>query len=309
MGNTVKAVVCGQEYTLEYDSSTKEYRAVVNAPSDSSYQFNSGHYFPVTITATDEASNVTTISDTQGNFKDNLKLYAKEQIKPKVTEISPSQGAYISTSNPKIEFTVLDNSNGQASGFSGIDPATISLTVGGTAVSASVITRTSVTGGYKCSYTPSAAIADGNCTITVSVKDYDGNTSDTASVTFTIDTTPPALDVNSPENGIATNNTKIIVAGKTSDVNSSPVTVEIKVNGTSQGNATVAADGSFSKEVTITEGVNSITVISTDKAGRSSTVTRTVTLKTTGPIFKTVSLSPNPVNCGSTYTITVTFEE
>ena len=309
MANTVKATVNGQEYTLVYNSSTGKYEAEVTAPSISSYQHNSGHYFPVSISATDEAGNVTTISDTVGSFKENLKLYVKEQIKPTITSISPSDSAFIGTSNPKIEFTVLDNSNGQTSGFSGINPDSIVLTVGGASVSASAISKTAVTGGYKCSYTPSSAIADGNCTVTIKVSDYDGNASDTASVTFKIDTTPPVLNVTAPADGSYTNNAKINVTGKTSDANSSPVTVVVKVNGTAQGTVTVSSDGSFTKEVTLAEGSNTITITSTDKAGKTSTVTRTVTLKTSGLVFKSVSISPNPVNCGKTYTISVSFEE
>lgn len=306
----VKATIHGQEYTLVYNSATGKYEAEITAPSDSSYQYNSGHYFPVSISATDDAENTTTISDTVGDFKENLKLYVKEQIKPTIANISPSGGAYIGNSNPTIEFDVLDNSNGQTSGFAGIDPDSIVLTVGGASVSASAIQKTAITGGYKCSYTPSAAIADGTCTITVKASDFDGNTSDIASATFTVDTTPPTINVTYPaDNNLVTKNVKINVTGITSDVNSSPVTVVIKVNGTSQGDVAISADGSFSKEVTLAEGVNTITVIATDKAGRESTVTRTVTLKTSGPVFKTVEISPNPVNCGKTYTISVSFVE
>lgn len=307
--NTVKATIYGQEYTLVYNSSTGKYEAEITAPSDSSYQYNSGHYFPVSISATDDAGNVTTISDTEGDFKENLKLYAKEQIKPTVANISPSSGANIGTSNPTIEFDVLDNSNGQNSGFSGVNPDSVVLTVGGTSVNASAITKEAITGGYKCTYTPDTAIADGNCTITINVSDFDGNTSDTASVTFKVDTTPPVLNVTAPDDNASVNTPKILVIGTTSDANSSPVTVEIKVNGTAQGNITVSNDGSFSKEVTLAEGVNTIVITSTDSAGKSSTVTRTVILKTSGPVFKTVEISPNPVNCGKTYTISVSFVE
>ena len=306
---TVKATIYGQEYTLVYNETTGQYEAEVTAPADSSYQNNEGHYFPVILTAVDEAGNTTTISDTVGDFKDNLKLYAKEQIKPTITGISPSSGAYIGTSNPTIEFTVLDNSNGQTKGFSGINPDSIVLTVDGTSVNASAISKTAVTGGYKCTYTPTQAIVDGNCTVTIKVSDYDGNTSDTASITFKIDTTPPVLNVTAPADGISVNRKNIIVSGVTSDANSSPVSVLIKVNGVDQGDVSISDDGSFSKEITLTEGSNTVTIVSTDAVDKSSTVTRTVILKTTGPKFKTVQISPNPVNCGKTYTISVTFEE
>ena len=307
--NTVKATVYGQEYTLVYNSSTGKYEAEITAPSDSSYQYNSGHYFPVSISATDTAGNVTTISDTEGDFKENLKLYAKEQIKPTITEISPSSGAYIGTSNPSIEFTVLDNSNGQDKGFSGINPDSIVLTVGGVSVSASAISKTAVTGGYKCTYTPSTALADGNCTITITASDYDGNTSDTATVTFTVDTTPPILDVPIPEDNSYLNTTRINVKLHTSDDSASPVTVTIKVNGVDQGEIPVGSDGWADVDVIGVEGINTVEVTSTDAAGKSNTVTRTVIIKTTGPKFKTVEISPNPVNCGKTYTISVSFFE
>jgi hypothetical protein len=308
MATIVKATVYGQEYTLVYNSTTGNYEAEITAPSDSSYQYNSEHYFPVSISATDDAGNVTTISDTEGEFKDELKLYVKEQIKPTIADISPSDSATITTSSPTIEFTVLDNSNGQTTGFSGINPDSIVLTVGGASVSAALIEKTPVTGGYRCTYTPSAAIADGVCAITIKASDYDGNTSDVVSVAFTIDTTPPVLDVTSPVDGSFTNDEKFMVTGKTSDEHSSQVVVTIEVNGVSQGTVEVSADGSFSKEVTLVEGLNTIVVASTDEVGKTSTVTRTITLKTAPLAFKTVTISPNPVNCGKTYTISVSFE-
>lgn len=307
--NIVKATVYGQEYTLVYNETTGKYEAEATAPSDSSYQYNSGHYFPVTISATDEAGNTTTISDTVGDYKENLKLYAKEQIKPTITNISPSSGAFIGTSNPTIEFDVVDNSNGQETGFSGINPDSIVLTVGGVSVNASEISKEIITSGYKCTYTPTSAISDGNCTFTITASDYDGNTSETASVTFKVDTTPPVLNVASPVDNASVNTLTINVSGTTSDASLSPVTVKILVNGSEQGEVSVANDGSFSKTVTLTEGVNTISIISTDAVGKTSTVTRTVTLKTTGPKFKTVEIAPNPINCGKTYTISVSFFE
>ena len=80
MENIVKATVYGQEYTLTYNSATGDYEAEVTAPSDSSYQHNSGHYFPVSISATDEAGNVTTISDTAGDFMLKSRLNLQSRI-------------------------------------------------------------------------------------------------------------------------------------------------------------------------------------------------------------------------------------
>ena len=48
-----------------------------------------------------------------------------------------------------------------------------------------------------------------------------------------------------------------------------------------------------------------ITVVATDGAGKSSTVTRTVILDTHAPVFSQVTIAPNPVDAGATYIITV----
>lgn len=310
MDLTVKALIYGQEYTLVYNELTGNYEAEVTAPGDSSYQHNEDHYFPVIITATDEAGNSTTISDTQGDFKDVLKLFVKEQIKPKIVELSPSDGSYISTSNPTISFRVLDNINGQTSGYSGINPDSIVLTVAGNVVDNEDITKTPIDGGYECAYIPFDAIEDGVCSVSVKAFDYDGNESNLAEAIFTIDTVPPVLEVTSPEEGVVTNKSTITVSGKTSDASSSPVAVQILINDEDQGEVMVESDGSFSKEITLPDkGTHIITVISVDSAGRESYVTRTVTLKTTAPKFEFVGISPNPVNCGKTYTISVTLVE
>lgn len=302
---TVKATIRGQEITLTYDSSTGLYKASVTAPSDSSYTNNTGHYFPVSVTATDDAGNSTTVSDTQGNFKENLKLYVKEKVAPKVTGVSPSSGANITTSNPTFEFNVVDNSNGQSSGFSGINPDTIQLVVNGTTIENSKITKTPITGGFKCSYVSEAAIPDGDRTYTVKVNDYDGNTSETVSTTFKIDTVPPVLEVSQPVDGTSTNKNTVDVIGYTSDATSSPVTVKIYVNGNDTGSVDLDGSGNFVKTVTLSDGENIIKIVSTDKIGKFSEITRTVYLKTTAPVFKSVKIEPNPVDAGNSYTIFV----
>lgn len=68
---------------------------------------------------------------------------------------------------------------------------------------------------------------------------------------------------------------------------------------------TVNSDGSFSKEITLVSGSNTITVVATDKAGKTTTVTRKVTLDTGAPVFEKVTLTPNPVDCGKTFVISV----
>lgn len=99
---------------------------------------------------------------------------------------------------------------------------------------------------------------------------------------------------------LITNKKTVTVSGKTDDVSSKPVTVT--VNGAT---VTVGTDGTFTKDVTLAEGANTITIVAKDKAGKTTTVTRKVTVDTSAPVIKSVTLTPNPVDCGKTFIIAV----
>ena len=60
-----------------------------------------------------------------------------------------------------------------------------------------------------------------------------------------------------------------------------------------------------SKALTLAVGTNTITVVATDGAGKTTTITRTVTLDKTAPVIKSVTLTPNPVDAGKTFIISV----
>lgn len=79
-------------------------------------------------------------------------------------------------------------------------------------------------------------------------------------------------------------------------------TVTATINGQS---VTVGSNGTFSTTVELTEGDNTITVIAKDAAGKTTTVTRKVTLDTVAPVFVSATLSENPITVGKTLTITV----
>lgn len=308
MALIVKATINGIVHTLNYNASTNKYEATVNAPNASSYRENADHYFPVTVTATDEAGNSTSVNDTHSTLGESLKLYVHEKVAPIITEVSPTDGANISTANPTISFKLLDTNEGMESGYSGIDLSTLKLTVKGKLIDASAIKTTEISGGYQCEYTPTTALDEGNCSYSIVVSDFDENTSNTISKTFKIDTKPPTLNVKDFDSEY-TNENIVFVSGTTSDYASSPVTITIKVGSTDQGTVAVnAADGSFSHPVRLEDGLNTITVIATDTTGKQSLVTKTIILKTNAPVFKTVTISPNHIDAGKTYTITVEVE-
>lgn len=295
---TVQAIINGVTTTLTLNSSTNKWEATVTAPSTSSYNNNDGHYYPVTIKATDEAGNVTTKNDTDTTLGASLKLRVKEKTAPVITITYPSASALITNNKPAIAWKVTDND-------SGVNSGSIKITIdSGSAITAG-ITKTAITGGYQCSYTPTTALADGSHTIKIDASDNDGNAASQKSVTFKIDTVPPTLNVTAPAAGLITNKAACNVTGTTNDITSSPVTVTVKLNSGSAEAVSVGADGSFSKALTLAAGANTITVVATDSAGKSTTVTRTVTLDTVAPTIKAVTLTPNPVDAGKTYVISV----
>lgn len=294
---TVKAVINGTTHTLTYSSSSGKYEATITAPNQSSYP-ETNHYFNVQLTAEDDAGNETTIDSTNPTLGDNLKLYVKEKTPPVITITSPTEGATITNNKPVITWSITDND-------SGVDTDTVSIKIDSQAAITEGIIKTPKGTGFTCSYTPTIALTDGEHSIVFNASDYDGNAATAKTVTFKVDTVPPTLSVTSPTNNLITNTAKLTVTGTTNDVTSSPVTVKITLNSTDQGAVTVQSNGSFSKSISLNSGVNTIVITATDSAGKASSVTRTVTLDTGAPVFNSVTITPNPVDAGQTYVISV----
>ena len=295
---TVQATINGQTYTLTLNSSTGKYEATVTAPSKSSYN-QSGHYYGVTVKATDEAGNTITKDATDSTLGSSLQLKVKEKVAPVIAIVSPTSGSYSTNNKPVITWKVTDTD-------SGVNPSTIGITLdSGTKVTGDAITKTAITGGYQCTYTPTTALSDGSHTIKLDASDYDGNAAATSSTSFKVDTVPPVLTLSSPTDKLITNQTACTVKGTTNDATSSPVTVTVKLNSGAAEAVTVGSDGSFSKALTLAVGTNTITVVATDGAGKTTTITRTVTLDKTAPVIKSVTLTPNPVDAGKTFIISV----
>lgn len=293
----VKAQINGVSYDLTYNSSTGKWEKTITAPNITSFNLNGG-YYPVSITAKNDAGTSVTIS---ASDNDALKLVVKEKIKPTITLLSPSSGAYVSNSQQTISFNITDEANG-----SGIKTSSIILKIDGTSVSG--VKTTAITNGYNCSYTPTSVLADGKHTIQIDVQDNDGNSATTVSSSFTIDTIPPVLNITSPQNNLITANNSIAVNGKTNDSTSSPVTISIKVNGSNAGAVTVNSDGTFSKQVTLVEGTNTIVITATDKAQKTTSVTLSITLDTSVPVISNIQITPNPIDAGATMIVSVVVE-
>ena len=289
---SVNAKINGQTVNLTYNDGTGFWEATTTAPTSSSYN-QPGHYYGVEITATDDSGNDTTINASTGDFQEECQLIVKEKVVPVITINSPTSGAHITNNKPTIQFSITDDD-------SGVDPDTITVKIDNGSVVSTGITKTPSGKNYTCSYTPESALGDGSHTIYINAKDHDGNAAVQKSVQFTVDTVAPTLNISSPADNLKTNEDTVTVSGTTNDATSSPVTLTI--NGDP---VTVQSNGSFSKVVNLTEGDNTITIIATDSAGKSTTIVRHVTKDTGAPVFLSVEIVDNPVDAGDTYVIRV----
>lgn len=290
-----QAIVNGQAIDLTKNTTTGKWEATVTAPSKSSYT-QEGHYYGVILKAWDDAGNMSTVDVTDTELGTSLKLVVKEKVAPVITITYPTASATIANNKPVIKWNVTDDD-------SGVNPDMIGITIDGGSKITSDITKTAIDGGYECSYTPETALSDGSHTVKIDAKDNDGNAAVQKSVAFKVDTVPPVLSVSSPVDNLVTNNASCTVSGTTNDVTSSPCKVTMKLNSAVAEQVTVNTDGTFSKVLTLAKGANTITIVSTDSAGKSTTVTRTVILDTEAPRFVSLTMNPNPVDAGKTFVI------
>ena len=299
--DTVKVTVNGTTVNA-VSNGDGTYTATLAAPNVTSYNVNSGHYYPVTVVATNMAGTATTVNDQTATLGTYLRLRVLELTAPTITITSPTSGQFFGTASPEIKFTLTDESNG-----SGVAISTLKITVDNTTYTntSSGVTVSTITNGYSVVCVPSTALSDGSHTVKIEIEDNDGNAATSSTINFTTDTIAPTLNVTNPaQNGTYVSNASLTVTGTTSDSTSGTPTIKITLNGSDQGTVTVT-NGSFSKGVTLISGLNTIVITATDKAGRVTTITRTITLDSSSPVIASVVIDPNPVNIGENYTVTI----
>lgn len=111
--------------------------------------------------------------------------------------------------------------------------------------------------------------------------DYAGNGS-SASLTLSIDKTPPTLSILSPTNGSTVSTSSLAITGNVSDALSGVASVSCN------GNAATISAGSFSCSLTLAAGANQVMVLAADVAGNQASTTLSITLS------QGQSLSPPP---------------
>lgn len=117
------------------------------------------------------------------------------------------------------------------------------------------------------------------------------------------DETLPDITITSPEDDALHNTPSITVTGNATD--SISWIKSVTVNGTSTG----LTGESYTSDIQLTEGQNSITAMATDAAGNTNTATVTVTLDTTPPAVASTTPVDNDTDVSVNTAITATFSE
>lgn len=285
-------VINGQTVNATYNESTKLWIAELTAPATSSWS-QPDHVYKIEVHAEDTAGNASVVDSTDTTYGDQLKIRVLEKTKPTAAITAPTEGSVLGAATQTIRFTLQD------AGGSGLNMSSATLKVNGTKVTTG-ITYTDGSSGEKIGTYTASGLSDGANKVQLSVQDNDGNTSTEAVVNFVISTAAPTLNVTSPANNLITNSNKVTVAG-TAAAGSDAVTLsEVTVNGTK----VTLTSGAFTTQVTLAEGNNTITVIAKDNIGKTTTVTRTVTLDTKAPVISDVVASATTVDASGRITIT-----
>lgn len=283
-----------QKVVARYDEKTETWTATTNAPANSSWS-QPDHVYKVKIHAVDAANNEATMTSADPTYGDQLKIRVLEKSKPTATIVSPTQGSVLGASEQDIVLEMSD------AGGSGLNETTVVFTVNGES-HAGDLSFADHESKRRATY-HATGLNDGQNTITFRVTDNDGNVSELATTTFVVSTTAPSLTVDTPTEGLITNSNRLTVTGSTTPGSDAVTIADVKVN-----NASVELSGdstkTFSHKVTLTEGKNTITVVSTDSIGKATTVTRHVTLDTKAPIITDVVAEATTVDSGGTIKIT-----
>jgi len=286
------AVYKSQQYNASYSGG--EWSVDIPSGSESSYS-QANHTYPIELHAFDAAGNETIMYATDDTYGDQLNIRVLEKTKPTATIVSPTQGSVLGSATQDIAMELSD------AGGSGLNMASVIFKVNNVQVTQGVSWQDGADGKKTCTY-HATNLSDGSNSVSLQVTDNDGNVSDVATVSFVISTSAPTLNVTSPAEGLVTNSNTVTVAGTAAAGSDAVTLTEVTINGEP---ADIGEGGAFSKEVSgLPDGANTITVVAKDSLGKTTTVTRHVTVDTKAPIISDVEAEATTVDANSTIHLT-----
>jgi len=143
-------------------------------------------------------------------------------------------------------------------------------------------------GGYNYSFNEAITLREGENTLAVEGIDGFGNSGSSNTISVTLDTTAPEVTITTPATGYLTNQDSVVVTGTVDDPAVSEIALD--VNDTEQ--TIVVTEGSFSEEIGLIEGTNTIDASAVDPLGNEgSSETVVVTYNEGAPAVSITSPS------------------
>ncbi|MEW6557838.1 MAG: Ig-like domain-containing protein [Elusimicrobiota bacterium] len=187
-----------------------------------------------------------------------LSYYYRDIIPPTVKIVSPSDGAILNTKLVSISGTASDNTKVEKIHLSAVDGV-------------SQAAFCSITAGANINWQHTFELSDGNWTITAKAIDVAGNESEPSQISFTIDTTPPEIEISGVEDGKIYNHDVTVTVNASDTMDSAP-----EIVGTISGIKTASK--------TFGEGKHTVTEQAVDWVGhRSEQKTVNFTIDKTPP--------------------------
>jgi len=212
-----------------------------------------GGNFNASVTLVEGANSITAVAtDSSGNTTSTSiqVTYTPPDITPPLVQInSPANGATLTSASVTVSGTASDET-----ALTGVTVNGIPTTLGSGTFSASV------------------ALVAGTNTLTAVATDSSGNTASTSiQVTYTPpDVTPPQVQILSPANGATLTSASVTVSGTASD---DTALASVTVNGV----AATLGSGTFSANVALVAGTNTLTAIAADASGNTASTSIQVT--------------------------------
>jgi len=189
---------------------------------------------------------------------------------PTISLVSPATGSITNNATPSFVFNLQDKGVGP-------DSDTVEFKSNNQIIQ-SVCVIDDVSKNATC--TLMQALTDGLWDFTATVKDYISNVSTPIQFFITVDTVIPVITITTPQDGLLTSNPQQTIQGQVSE------TAIVSVNNIE---TPLSLNNNFSSSVTLTEGINTLTVSVRDAAGNTSTTLLTLTLDTQPPALTVMS--------------------
>jgi hypothetical protein len=240
---------------------------------------------------------VAQIKDLTGNLASTTIEFSTDTIVPQVAIVAPLAAARLNTARPALRFTYLDPSG------SGIAVQSAKAFLDGVDITTSfALSATEAIGA------PPSPLADGNHTLRVEVADLAQNVS-SAEITFHVDTIAPTVTIESPAEGLFTNDVTPAVRISFADPGGNPSGVSaaaLHVYLSSPGPATPDVEVTSSLTVAgsilsgdlpgaLVAGKYRLRVTLADQAGNAVEASTLFEVDVTAPTFEVVQLPANAV--------------